>query len=728
MSPSRSIPTLLVLLAGLAIGAQALWAQQPPPPRDPHIGYVYPAGGQRGTVVEVLVGGQFLGGTNDVLVSGGGGVKATVIKINQPIPRKRLQELRDYVDQARKKMMEASMPPPVPQPNAQPAPQSNVQAAPQPNVQPIPQPNATPTPQLNAQPASQANAQPAQPNTTPTPRPPPPRNGNAPLTLQQTVTFLKEAGATDDEIKGVLEMRKKNNDPKRQQNLQLNETVVLRIEIAADAPLGPRELRLLKPMWVTNPLAFCIGQWPEQVNDSSGGKTFQEKAEATPTPVTLPVVVNGQILPGAVDGFSFHAVRGEHLVIATQGRDLMPYLADAVPGWFQPALTLYNEKGSEVAFADHFYFNTDPLLYYEVPEDGTYRLEVRDLLYRGREDFVYRIMIGDGPFVRDIFPLGGPAGVATSLSVTGWNLPRTKITFKSPGTKGVYPVAELSNGYATRNVLFASDTLPECLKTAPVGTPKQAQHVTLPMVVNGRIDSPGDVDVFSISCHAGEQVVAEVYARRLNSPLDSWLRVTDATGKQLAFNDDNDDKGAGLLTQQADSYLTFTAPADGLYFIHLGDSLSKGGPEYAYRLRISEPMPDFALYATPSGITGRPGAKVPLTVQAVRKDGFTGDISLALKDAPAGFVLEDGKIPAGQDKVRATVTFPQATALQVQALTLEGHATIGSTDVVHPVVATDEMIQAFMYHHLVPANELVALVAVPPGRTPVTVVTPAPIK
>jgi hypothetical protein len=59
---------------------------------------------------------------------------------------------------------------------------------------------------------------------------------------------------------------------------------------------------------------------------------------------------------------------------------------------------------------------------------------------------------------------------------------------------------------------------------------------------------------------------------------------------------------------------------------------------------------------------------------------------------------------------------------------LEGHATIGSTDVVHPVVATDEMIQAFMYHHLVPANELVALVAVPPGRTPVTVVTPAPIK
>jgi hypothetical protein len=31
----------------------------------------------------------------------------------------------------------------------------------------------------------------------------------------------------------------------------------------------------------------------------------------------------------------------------------------------------------------------------------------RDALYRGREDFVYRIAIGELPFVTDIFPLGG---------------------------------------------------------------------------------------------------------------------------------------------------------------------------------------------------------------------------------------------------------------------------------------------------------------------------------
>jgi hypothetical protein len=548
-------------------------------------------------------------------------------------------------------------------------------------------------------------------------------------------SILKESGATDEEIKAFFEMRKRRNDPKRQQNQQLNETVTLHVEIAPEAPNGPCEIRLLRPVGVSNPLSFCVGQLTEQVIDNSQDKTQGPSLATlmpepvTPTSVTLPVVVNGQILPGAVDRFSFHAARGAHLVIAAQARDLIPYLADAVPGWFQPALALYDEKGKEVAYDDHFYFNTDPVIYYDVPEDGTYRLEVRDLLFRGREDFVYRITIGEVRFVKDIFPLGGPSNAADTVTVAGWNLPSRKLTFTPPVAEGVYPVAELSNGYVTRNVLFAGDTLPECMEMKSNHTRKDAQSVLPPMVINGRINSPGDVDVFAVFCHAGEPLVAEVTARRLNSPLDSWLRVTDATGRQLAFNDDYEDKGAGLLTQNADSYLTFTAPADGLYYIHLGDALGKGGPEFAYRLRISPPMPDFALYITPSGINGRAGSSIPVTVYAVRKDGFSGDIFLAFKDASAGFVLDGGKIPAGQDKVRVTVTFPQTTTGKPMFLALEGHATIAGRDVTRPAKPVDDMIQAFMYHHLVPAKELIAVApAVQFTRPPTKVIGPGPMQ
>ena len=44
-------------------------------------------------------------------------------------------------------------------------------------------------------------------------------------------------------------------------------------------------------------------------------------------------------------------------------------------------------------------------------------------MYRGREDFIYRMTIGELPFVTGIFPLGGRLGEKTTVALTGWNLP-----------------------------------------------------------------------------------------------------------------------------------------------------------------------------------------------------------------------------------------------------------------------------------------------------------------
>ena len=40
----------------------------------------------------------------------------------------------------------------------------------------------------------------------------------------------------------------------------------------------------------------------------------------------------------------------------------------------------------------------------------------------------------------------------------------------------------------------------------------------------------------------------------------------------IALNDDHYDAGSGLNTDHADSYLMVKLPADGKYFIHLGDT------------------------------------------------------------------------------------------------------------------------------------------------------------
>ena len=217
---------------------------------------------------------------------------------------------------------------------------------------------------------------------------------------------------------------------------------------------------------------------------------------------------------------------------------------------------------------------------------------------------------------------------------------------------------------------------------------------------------------------------------RLDSSLDSTLRLTDAAGKQLAYNDDYEDKGSGLNTHHADSYLTATLPASGTYYLYLEDAQQQGGPSYAYRLRISAPRPDFALRVTPSSVSVRGGTAVPLTVYALRKDGFTNPIALLLKDAPPGFTLTGGLVPANEDLLRLTLTAPSIRTKQPLKFSLQGRAIVQGKAVVRQAVPAEDMMQAFAYRHLVPMSEMDVAVWSSPSKsgTPMKIYSSTPVK
>jgi hypothetical protein len=557
---------------------------------------------------------------------------------------------------------------------------------------------------------------------------------------KETMTEAVRKEIVDTRVKLLLFNARRLTSP------VLAETVTLQVAIAPGAAPGKRELRVATPQGLSNPLVFCVGQLPEftetesiSVVQPNPNQPAQAQITQPPTdmPITLPATVNGRIkpglprpqarsgepfTPGEADRYRFQARRGRELVIAASARELIPYLADAVPGWFQAVLTLYDSGGNELAYDDDYRFHPDPVIHFAVPKDGEYIIEIRDALYRGREDFVYRLAIGELPFVTSAFPLGGRAGSKTTVHLTGWNLPASKMTMNAKGkAPGVYPLAN--------SAVFMVDTLPEAFEKEPNNSPSAAQRVKLPVIMNGRIDQPGDWDVFRFQGRAGQAIVAEVYARRLDSPLDSVLKLTDAKGKQLAFNDDYDDPGAGLETHHADSRILTTLPANGTYYLSLGDAQQKGGPEYAYRLRISAPRPDFDLRVTPSSINVSGGLTVPITVHALRKDGFSGDIALALKGAPKGFTLIGGLLPTGRDEVRLTLTVPPQPQPAPLSLSLEGRATIQGHQVARLAVPADDMMQAFAYWHLVPASDL--KVAVRRGamlRVPIKISSPDPLE
>jgi len=655
-------PCILALLVSFSTGS-AVWAQRGG--GTPHVGYVYPAGGRQGTEFAVLLGGEHLHGAAAARISGSG-VRAEVTDYIRPLNQGAAGVLRDKMREQLEKKMEAAP------------------------------------------------------------------GGARGRRLQALRAFTNEAWTVEDEAEFVELRERLSTFPMRMTSAPaLVETVELRVTVAPDAEPGERELRLQTRFGLTNPLKFHVGQLPEVVEESARDavervvnsrerhKLRPPRGEERPAPGTapvdtgpevdipieLPTVVNGQILPGDADRYTFRARKGQELIVDVSARKLIPYLSDAVPGWFQATATLFDDDGEEVAYDDDFRFHPDPVLHYTVPADGTYVLEIRDAIHRGREDFVYRIAIGELPYVTGVFPLGGRVGRKTGVELSGWNLSDTRVTPAAP-EPGVHSVAVRKGRLLSNPVPFAVDTLPESAEAEPNDELGKAQRVKFPLIVNGRIDSPGDMDVFCFEGRSGARIVADVRARRLGSSLDSVLRLATADGRQLALNDDYEDRAAGLTTHHADSRVSVTLPANGLYYLFLCDTQQKGGAECGYRLHITEQAPDFELRVVPSSVTVRPGTSVPITVHALRKDGFRGEIGVALKDAPRGFRLSGGCVPAGEDAARMTLTVVGAPSETPYSLELEGRATIGSRSVSREAVPADDVMQAFIYRHLVPAEEL----------------------
>jgi hypothetical protein len=691
---TRLIPPLTVFSIALFASAAAL-AQQ-----TPHVGYVFPAGGQQGHTVEIRVGGQFLDGVDAAHLSGPG-VSVKVVQLIKPMNPMQANQLREKLTNLmQKKFPGAAI-------GGKAAAKQGDKSANKPAAKPDDKSASKP-------PAAPAN-----------------RPGAG---------FGRPVMLSNEEEQTIVDIRKKLAKFYAHPPIPaIAETAVLQVAVAAGAPTGTRELRLETPAGLSNPLVFQIGSLGEVVNKRVDdddtprqGGLGQIRAQGPQPPssqptvdIQLPSTVNGQILSGQVDRYRFAARKGQHLVIAVSAQQLMPYLADAVPGWFQAAITLRDEHGAEVAAAGSFRFHPDPVLHYDMPRDGKYVVEISDSIFRGREDFVYRMSLGELPYVTSIFPLGGKSGTVASVAVDGWNLPFASVP--ADGTRGQ------AGGHREDKLLndlsFAWDSLPECNEQEPNDSPEQAQKITLPMIINGRIDRPGDRDVFRFEGKKDQTIVAEVYARRLGSPVDSVLKLTDAAGRQLAFNDDYEDKSCGLLTHHADSWLTAKLPADGTYYVHLYDAQNQGGPEYAYRLRISPPQPDFDLRIVPSSINVRAGAAAAITVYAMRRDGFNGPIELQLQDAPAGFHLSGATIRAGQQKVRCTLSAPANAGQSPVTLQMTGRAMVQGREIRRAAVPAEDMMQAFYYHHFVPAQQwMVALVGGNRGGMPLALRNPQTLK
>ncbi|MBM4088719.1 MAG: hypothetical protein FJ276_04715 [Planctomycetes bacterium] len=664
---SRSTILPIVAATIFVAAASSLQAQ------NQYIGYAFPAGGQQGTTFPLRLGGQGLAHVSDVVVSGAG-VSVRLVDHYRVMDNQELSLISQQLNELRKQetMVDDVM--------------------------------ATKMAffEFPARIGPEEEAAPSE--TKPNDEPAPPEKEVAKKNL---IDRIERRFAEDERMPAVPSQ---------------TELVFAEVTVDPDAKPGRREIRVITRRGVSNALPFFVGQVSEVARKPMKtcqlpvlGKEHLAQRKRPPGEeeprVTVPCTMNGQIAAGEVNRYRFQATKGQQLVISVMARQLIPYVADGVPGWLQAVLRLFDANGKELAYSDDFRSNPDPLIHFEVPDDGEYVLTINEALFRGRESFVYRITIGELPFVTSIFPLGGRVGEPVNIEMHGWNLENTTLAPPPQDAKpGRYRIAATNGTLVSNDLPFVLDTLPECLDQEPNDEPSQAQQVSLPVIVNGRADRPGDWDVFAVDGTAGQTIVLEVEARRLGSPYDSFVKVTGPDGKVIALNDDHHDAGSGMNTDHADSYLMVTLPTDGKYLIHLGDTRRHAGKEFAYRLRISQPRPDFVLRLIPSRLCIPSTGSAAVKVFAIRKDGFDGPIALNFKDLPEGFASPGATLAANQEVVDVGISTSLAAMEKPVDLTLVGTAKIGDQELVREAAPAEDRMQAFLWRHLVSADTLPALV------------------
>jgi hypothetical protein len=418
------------------------------------------------------------------------------------------------------------------------------------------------------------------------------------------------------------------------------------VQIAADAALGFRRWRVWNAQGITPLARFVIGDLPEVVEDEIEG-------EPIPVAVTLPVTINGRIFPREdVDVWTFEAAAGQSITCSLAAAEFGSPLKGRLEARSPSGKPLAETTGTSVG---------DVRLRFVAAETGKHEVRIHDIQFGGLQTYVYRLTVTGGPWLDGVYPLGGQRGTELKLEGLGQNLAGA-LTAKVPDVAPAVLLHAIEHsGRALNPIRFDVDELPEVLEAEPNNASAMAKPVTVPAIVNGRIDQPGDKDAWQLQLSKGQSVRIECRAALLGSPLAAEIVLRDETGKDLARAD--------ALETNGDPALNFTAPADGKFTLEVGDKFAaRGGAGSAYRIRIAPPKktPDFELVIPDSLAHDGEGAK-NLEVQVLRSGEFKGPITLHVDGLPAGITAEDVKLADGAPKgtlaLKSAPNLPVTTAL-----------------------------------------------------------------
>ena len=417
-----------------------------------------------------------------------------------------------------------------------------------------------------------------------------------------------------------------------------------KLKIAADARLGEYVFRAVTNSGIADTRLFYVTPYPVQ-KEADEDKVEPYKVQAVP----LGVTIYGQTPGEDQDHFEVELKKGQRLAAEVIGIRL------STQQQYDSYLTIAKADGTTLAEMDDGSFTRqDPALSIIAPEDGKYRVIIKETTNSGSGPCNYLLHIGTHPRPVVVYPGGGQAGTEVKVQMLGDAggafeqsvklpaAPDTRLDLIAQKDGAAAPQPNFMRVSAFGNVLEAEPNN-EIAKATPAPGP-------LPLAFNGIIQDKNDVDFFKFTATKGGVFDFKVHARSLRSPLDSVLSIHDAKGAQLAANDDQGGP---------DSVQRWTVPADGEYFLAVKDQLARGGPLFTYRVEVAPVQAALFAYLPDMVINSsqeRRAVPVPKgnrysTLVRVRRADVGGDVVVEPKDLPAGVTIATTNMDKSVDTI-----------------------------------------------------------------------------
>ena len=426
-------------------------------------------------------------------------------------------------------------------------------------------------------------------------------------------------------------------------------TGVITVRVSPKAPVGPQVIRAFSPEGVSAPRFLILSSHPQraEVEPNDETRTAQVLSD-------LPAEVNGRLEKnGDVDSYSVELQAGQTLVARLEAYRLQSPL--------DPVLRLLDAQGVQVAWNHDEVRSLDPLLAWRAPKAGTYVLQVfgfaypadSDLRFSGSAKSVYRLHVSTDPVARHGWPLGVSRSVETRVRWGDWGVPE----MSSEST--LVPSSAIASETVGHSLQIPGHRLPlempvgdgkEWVEVEPNDTAATAQTLEIPSAVSGDLDRAGDEDRYRVSAKKGEALRLEVQAAGLGFPLDAWLKIEDATGKELVRNDDSGG---------ADPVLDWTPPESAEYRVVVGNLLQRGGRDQRYRLSVQRPQPVWSASVPEAFLSLEPGKTNEWKVAISRRFGAETRLTVSVRGLPPGVRVDPVEVP--EKALEATLRWITAT-------------------------------------------------------------------